>query len=46
MKRILYALTLPVRMLLSLPLLIGFYLVGYLHLRAERKRRERERRRK
>jgi len=41
MKRILSALTLPVRMVCSLPLLIGFYLVGYLHLRAQRKRRER-----
>lgn len=46
MKRFLSALTLPLRMACSLPLLIGFYLVGYLHLRAERKRRERDRRRK
>lgn len=46
MKRILSALTLPLRMVCSMPLLIGFYLVGYLHLRAERKRRGRDRRRK
>lgn len=44
MKRILSALTLPVRMVCSMPLLIGFYLVGHLHLRAERMRRERDRR--
>lgn len=46
MKRFLSALTLPLRMVGSLPLMIGFYLVGYLHLRTERKRRERDRRRK
>lgn len=34
----------PVRAILSLPLLIGFYLVGRAHLRAEAKRRAAERR--
>lgn len=46
MKRIIRAITLPFRMLFSLPLLIGFYLVGFLHLRAERARLDRERNQK
>lgn len=46
MKRIIRAVTLPLRMLFSLPLLIGFYLVGFLRLRAERARPDRERKQK